>query len=200
MKSKKWIFCVIILVIIIAILSYYLYNRSSKKTKYANQGPVEKARVGVIDTTEDDVLNLSGFGVFFDKYSGEYKSSEIASHLEGVFTEFIPKMFDEIKNYGPEELKKYYNTNSYDIKKELGQLDYTEFSSFVKKIQEKNIDLKKWDRLDILKDSFLDQSDKKGYAYSEFNVVYKDESVIHFSIYVSQKKSSYNEFIIKVID
>ena len=76
--KKKYRF-ILILIIILAILLVGLIYFLNKSTQ-----------IDYDDPKNDGVLNLSGFGVFFEKYSGEFKSSEIASNLETLTIEYIP--------------------------------------------------------------------------------------------------------------
>ena len=191
-KSKRFIIIIIILLIILVVMfCSYLYL-SNRKNRIPYDGPVENARVKEVDTKTDNVLNLSGFGVFFDKYSGEYKSSEIAYFLEEVHTEFLPQMCEELKDCNGEEIANYYQTNRYTIKNHLGHSSESDFVEFVENLTEKNVDQTSWDNLSVLKETFVDESSKKGYAYAEYEVTYIDDSVIKFSLFIPIEKSTGN--------
>ena len=192
--KNKIIWLLMVLCIILLIISICSIKNIKKNTE-----PVEKGKP-LIDTTTDGILNLSGFGIFFDKYEGNLKSSEIGNNLEKVTIKYIPEMFDEIKNFTNEELKAYYSKNSLLLKIRYGKEDFATFSSFINSLKSKNIDLTTWDRLDILKESFKNTSDKDNYAYTEYEVTYQNKEKIKFSLYISKKPNITPTYIISIIN
>lgn len=183
--KKNLITLIIILIILLGILIYF-FNKLSNSSQ--------------INAKSEGVLNLSGFGVFFDKYSGEFKSSEIAADLEDLTIEYIPKIYNNAKKLKDNKMEEYYNESKNRIKKEIGINDYSEFSVFINALKETKIDLDTWYRLDIITESFIDDSDKIGYSYFEYEVSFKNDEKIKFSAYVSKRKSKTPNYIIKVIE
>ena len=186
--KKKYRF-ILILIIILAILLVGLIYFLNKSTQ-----------IDYDDPKNDGVLNLSGFGVFFEKYSGEFKSSEIASNLETLTIEYIPKIYNTVKKYKEDELEEYYNENKKKKKKNIGITDFSEFSNFINSLKESKIDLDTWYRLDLIKESFKNDSDKSEYAYAEYEVSFKSDEKIKFSLYVSKRKSKTPNYIISIIN
>ena len=174
-KARIILLLIIVLAILLSGLIYYL-NKVSK--------------VDHDDIKNNGVLNLSGFGVFFEKYSGDFKSSEVASNLQTLTIEYIPKMYNTVKKY---------NENKNRIKKNIGINDFSEFSTFIDSLRESKIDLDSWYRLDLIQESFNDESDKPGYAYAEYEVSFKNDEKLKFSLYVSKRKSKTPNYIIKLI-
>lgn len=180
---------ILILIIILAILlvgTVYFLNKAKE--------------IDYDDPKNDGVLNLSGFGVFFEKYSGEFKSSEIASDLKTLTIEYIPNIYNTVKKYKDDKLEEYYNENKNRIKKNIGINDFSEFSLFINSLKESKIDLDTWYRLDLINETFNDDSDKKGYAYIEYEVSFKNDEKLKFSLYISKRKSKTPNYIISVIN
>lgn len=188
---------IILLVMIICLVLLSIGIVSIKNIKKKNE-PVEKGKP-LIDTTTDGILNLSGFGIFFDKYTGNLKSSDIGSALEKVTVEYLPNMYNEVKNYTEQQLQEYYSQNNLALKIRYGKENYEQFSSFISNLKEKRKDLNNWDRLDILEDTFKNVSDKNDYSYVQYEVTFQDKDKIKFSLYVSKKSLVTPTYIIDVI-
>lgn len=188
MKSKKTkiILLLIIILFILLIGTIYYLNKVKEKTKFD-------------DPKTDGVLNLSGFGIFFEKYSGELKSSEIASDLDSLTTDYLPNIYNKVKKYKNKKLEEYYNDNKNRIKKDLGIESFSEFSEFINKFKELGIDLNTWYRLDLIEETFKDQSDKSGYSYIEYEVSFKNDDKLRFSLYISKKSNKTPKYIINIL-
>ena len=67
MKRNKKIIIIIVFCVItfLLITTMFLYKRIEKERTQTG-----KPLTPLVDPKEDDVLNISGFGVFFDKYDG----------------------------------------------------------------------------------------------------------------------------------
>lgn len=193
-KRKKRIFLVLfsICLVLLAVLGiiYYSLNKEKEQTG--------KTLTPTIDPKEDEVLNISGFGIFFEKYEGHLTSSKVAKKLDEITTEILPEMFDTVKNYSKEEIKIYYEENKDSIKSNFGIERFEEFNEFTEALKETELDLKTWYRLDILKDTFVNRSEKNNYAYIEYEVSFKNEQKIKFSIYVAKGADVIPQYIIKV--
>lgn len=195
MKRKKIIVILLIIcLIILMILGITYYN--AKKEKEQTGKPLTP----LVDPKEDDVLNISGFGIFFEKYSGNLKSSEIAEHLDMITTTYLPEMFNQVKEYDTQQINEYYSNNADDIKDNLGIENVENFTSFLQKLKNLNEDLNSWYRLDLIKDTFTDESDKEDYAYVEYEVSLKNDNKLKFSLYISKSVTTKPTYIIDVID
>lgn len=192
-KTKTKILVILMIICLIVLIAIILGLNKIKKNE-----PVEKGKP-IIDITKDGILNLSGFGVFFDKYSGHLKSSEIANKLEEITTKSLPEMYDNIKEYDEINLEKYYSENSISIKGKYGIENFEEFLNFIVAIKETNIDLQTWDRLDILTDTYIDESNKADYAYVEYEVTYSNSKKIKFSLFISRKANVFPTYIIGLV-
>ena len=190
-KRRKIIFILIILCLIAAVILGIIYYKVKKEKEQTG-----KPLTPVVDPKEDNVLNISGFGIFFEKYSGHLKSSEIAKKLDEITTKLLPSMFDEIKDYDDKQLENYYNSNNLVIIKDYGISDFNEFSIFIRSLKEVNVDLSTWYRLDLIKDTFKDNSDKEGYASIEYEVSFKNDQKIKFLLYVAKNASINPTYII----
>lgn len=192
-NKKKIILIVIILVILISLMILIVSNRKEKPIAQAN--PL----VNEIDTKTDNILNLSGFGTFFDKYTGELKSSEIAKGLKEITINKIPRIYGMIEKYNKSELEKFFNNNSSSIRNMVGIDNQEDFVKFAQGLQNAKVDFNKWDRLDIVTDTFVDESDKDGYAYAEYEVTYINDTVLRFSVYVSKSSTDDVLYIVNVV-
>ena len=189
MKKKKIIIILIIICLFILIVSGIIYSNLKKNVNQAD-----------LDPKEDNVLNLSGFGIFFDKYTGDLKSSEIAKGLEKIVTDQLPNMYNEVKNYNDDKLEKYYDENKMTIKRNYGIKNLNSFKTFIYAIRNSGVNLKQWYRLDIVTDKFVDKSDYNNYAYAEFTVSYKDDKELKFSLYVSKLENVNPTYMISIIE
>ena len=104
-----------------------------------------------------------------------------------------------MKNYDEGDLEIYYNSNSDFIKQMLGIEDVSTFKQFVKNIKHRNIDLNNWYRLDLLKETFVNNTDKTNYAYIEYEVSFKNNEKIKYSLYVTKKENIKPAYIINII-
>ena len=190
MKFKIILILIVICLIGIIVLGYNLREEEQKAVI-----PVAP----VLDPKEDDVLNLSGFGVFFEKYSGNLTTSEVSKKLDEITTTILPQIFETVKNYNENELTTYYNENAGMIKESFGIQSKEDFSKFIEKLKLTNLDLNTWYRLDLLKDTFVDISEKNMYSYVEYEVSFKNEQKIKFSLYISRNSNHEPLYIIDVI-
>lgn len=192
-KRKFIIFLILVLVVLASILGVALYKANAEKRQTA------KGRTVEIDTKEDGVLNLGGFGVFFSEYSGQYKSSDIANKLGRVVDTHLPQIYNEVKDFDEAKMQSYYKEKETSLKKKLGVAEYKEFRELIDVLLMANLDLNTHYRLDIVKDSFKNKSDRLGYAYVEFEVTYKSEDKIKLAAYISKAYANSPEYSILAI-
>ena len=191
-KENKRIFlvlfsiCLVILVILVIILNNQKRQTGKPLTPY-------------IDPKEDNVLNLSGFGVFFERYEGHLTSAKVAKKLDEITTKKLPETFDIVIKLNEEEFKNYFEKNKESIRNNFGIESVEELNTFIKKLNETGLDLKTWYRLDVLKDTFVNRSEKNNYAYVEYEVSFKNDQKIRFSLYLSKEAQLIPQYIIKVI-
>lgn len=193
-KKKRLIILAIIVILILAILVIVMSNRREDPVAHAN--PL----IAETDTKNDGILNLSGFGTFFDYYTGDLMASEIATGLKEITINKIPRIYKAIKDYNKSELETFYNNNSNSIKNMVGIDNQEDFIKFALGLQEANVEFGKWDRLDIVTDSFKDESDKPGYAYSEYEVTYRNDNIIRFTGYIAKSSTTDVRYIINVAE
>lgn len=187
----------ILLIILIIVIVVFILSKNKKKSNdvVAHANPI----VDVIDDKNDEVLNFGGVGVFFDRFTGELKASEVAKELERDTIERLPKTYEMIKDYKEKsELEIFYNNNENSLKNMFGFENSSDFISFANKLQEKDLDLNTWYRLDVKKDTFVDESSKEGYAYVEYVVSYKDDSEIVFTLYVAKSSTIEPQYIVNI--
>ena len=109
-------------------------------------------------------------------------------------------MFDFTKDFNEEEISEHYFNNVNVIRDNLGIENVEDFTAFLQKLQALDEDLSTWYRLDILEETFEDESDKENYAYVEYEVSFKNDHKIKFSLYVSKVETIEPTYIIDVID
>lgn len=193
-KRKVITILVVCFLIILAILSVMLYSANAYKRQTA------KGRTPVINTKEDGVLNIGGFGVFFEKYTGQYTSSEIAEKIGDIVSEYLPNVFEQVKDLDEEGLKNYYSENSGTISVRIGNQNYGEFKTLIETLKGTKIDLNTHYRMDALKETFVNDSDRLGYAYVIVEVTYKNDETIQLGVYVAKAAANQNKFIIVPIE
>lgn len=187
-KKYKDISIIALLLICLVVLFGVIRNNTTKQEIF-----------NIDDTKEDGVLNFSGVGVFFDIYTGDFKASDVAKKLEEVTTIYLPELINTVNDYNEMQLIKYFYQNQESIKKVYGITDYEIFIDFVNKINETGVDLNNWYRLDVDEETFIDNSDKKGYSYVQYSVSMKNDDMIYFSLYVSKSSKKSIPYIIDVI-
>ena len=185
----------LLIVVIFLILTIILIKKFNKPKEYISHTPVHQE----IDTKKDGILNLSGFGTFFDHYTGELKSSEIATGLKEITISKIPRIHKIIKGYNKEELETFFDNNGKSLKNMVGIDNKEDFVQFAQGLQKVKVDFNKWDRLDIITDTFVDVSTKEGYAYAEYEVKYQNDEKIKFSVYISRTATADVLYMVNVI-
>lgn len=183
------ILCIILLIVIPIVLHKY------KRYRVLNSGKYKEVRE-VKDPKEDGILNLSGFGIFFEEYTGEIMSSDIAYKMEEIVTKKIPRTYDYIKDYDTDELYIFYQNNQRSIYNMYGIDNSDDFIKFGKTIQIGKDNLNDCYRLDVIEDSFNNESEKEGYAYAEFTSSYIDDSTIDFAVYIAKSSDITPQYII----
>lgn len=192
-KKKRNILIIALLITCLVVLVFVVVKlKSSTTTNVTNNYDT--------DTKEDGILNFSGAGVFFDEYTGDFKASEVAKKLEDVTIIELPELVNTVGDYSEIQLIKYFYQNKKIIKETYGITNYTTFVDFINKINETGVDVNDWYRLDFDKETFLDTSDKNGYAYIEYSVSMKNNEKIKFSLYVAKSSSKAIPYIIDVIN
>lgn len=186
MNRKKIIIVVGICLCILMIFPIIKYNNTLKNVE------------SIDGKTEKDQLLLNGLGVFSEKYTGYLKTKQIIEKLNIITKEELPKLYKDIKKYDDNKLENYYKENSVNIKENFGKKDVEEFKEFAKKVQSISIDLNNWYSIDVDKDSVIDKSDKKLYAYAEYKVNFENGESLNFSIYIAHKEYTKPIFIIDI--
>lgn len=189
-KQRKMINILIIILALVIIISVIVF----KKSKRIPSTPIENNNY-----LKEKKLNLSGFGIFFDEYSGVQKASEVAKKLEEMTTTFIPEVYDIIKYYNDAKIEEYYQNNVDNVRIMFGIDNSKSFKKFAKGLQNAKVDFNEWERLDILQETFLNDSEKVGYAYTEYEVTYKNSTTIKFSLYINRLATEDIEYIINVL-
>lgn len=192
-KKGKVILKLILICLIVLVIFGTVYYKIDKERKQTAKGITP-----VIDTKEDGVLNLNGVGVFFDKYDGHLTSSKVAKKLDEITTTILPEMFKETKDLDEESLKKYYEQNTSTINLKLGISTFGKFSNFIQELKETNLELDTCYRLNVLKETFKNESDIPNYAYVEYEVVFKNEQKIRFFMYVAKTVTAVPEYMIDI--
>lgn len=185
---KEKILGVVIIVCVICLIGLLILKNSNDS----------KMPESIDGRTAEGQLLLSGIGTFSEKYTGYYKTKQITEKLEKITKESIPNLYKDIRNMNDQKLEKYYNENSLNIKEQFGKTNIEEFKEFSKKIQSLDVNLNNWYSLNIDKNTFVDKSDKKNYAYAEYTVSYNKDEKIIFSIYIAQTQSKIPAFIIDI--
>ena len=181
---KKFKIVIIILTLVI-LTSCILIKLITLKTSYS-----DGEKVSADGRTENNQLLLNGFGVFSEKYSGKLKTSQISEYFQKNIKEDLPNLYKEVKKYNEAKLKEYYEKNITYIKSNFGITNFEDFKKFSMKVQNINTNLEKWYKININKESFVDNSDLNGYSYVEYNVEYEDNSILNFSAYITQRKEN----------
>lgn len=189
-KIKVFIFIFIIILIILSVIIFKNYTNNKKVMYRTTPNGVN------LDDKSDGILNFSGMGVFFDKYTGELKTSDVAFKIEDFVTKKLPRIYENIKDYSVDELYIFYQNNQKSIFNMCGIDNSDDFIKFGKNIQIGKNKLKDYYRVDVISDTFIDESAKEGYAYSEFTVSYIDDSEINFGIYVAKLSDVNPQYII----
>lgn len=191
---KKFKIVIIILTLVI-LTSCILIKLITLKTSYS-----DGEKVSADGRTENNQLLLNGFGVFSEKYSGKLKTSQISEYFQKNIKEDLPNLYKEVKKYNEAKLKEYYEKNITYIKNNFGITNFEDFKKFSMKVQNINTNLEKWYKININKESFVDNSDLNGYSYVEYNVEYEDNSILNFSAYITQRKENKPIIIYNILE
>ena len=196
MKNNKIILLVIIILLLIIIASIIMvikFRKDTTKTYQKTSGLTPD-----VDPKADNILKLGGFSVLFDKYSGEYLSSEVAKKLENITLNLMPKMYEETKMLDDSGISDYYQKNKNEIINNFGINEEEAFLKFIQTLKSKNQDLNTAYRLDLVKETFENISSKSGYAYIEYEVSFKNDNIIRFPLYIARYKGQVPMLILEV--
>lgn len=191
-KLKLLIFIVFIILMLVIILINIDYSKlNHKKYGYEIQGVYRDPKYDLDkDRTAENQLFVSGISIVNERYEGDLKASDVMLELKKIVTNRIPKTYDMIRNYTTDsELEDFYNNNEASLKNMYGIQDFESFEVFAKKIINTNIDYYKYYKLNIIKDTFVTDSDKDGYSYFEYEVEYEDGTKIILGLYFSKYDS-----------
>ena len=195
-KNQKIIILIIVILIIFIVSIVLLIKKLNKPTIGKNPAP---SQVEIEEPREYGKLGLSGVGVFFDYYIGEFWASDIGTFLDDIYTNYIPLLYNQLKNADDDRIRNYYDSNDIDIRRLLGHANEEEFMTFIKDLQASGIDFNDWKSVHVLEDTFVNISDREGYAYCEYTFSTINDESLNFSLYVSHEKSKVPNFIITVI-
>ena len=185
--KKKSVIVVIILVLSIIFGIIYVKAKQELKMQESIDGKTEKGQ-----------LLLSNIGVFSEKYSGEYKTSEIMKKLQETTKENIPKLYKDVEKLSEEKIEEYYNNNKTNIKDNFGKNNYEEFKILVDELKKVEASLTNWDKLDVDAESFKEVSNK--YSYVEYVVTYDRDTEVRYAIYIAKKNITKPSFIIDIVE
>lgn len=184
MDKKKIVIGITICFVLLIILSILI--SFEKKTQL--KGHVD-------GTTVEGQLLLSGMSIFSESYNGDIKTKEITQKMQQVIKTDIPELYESIKKLDEKKLRKYYNDENTMIKNKFGIQTEEEFIDFSNKISKTKIDLNTWHKIKINRESFLEKSEKTNYAYVEFDVVFKNEEKMSFSLYIANRQIMSPQYI-----
>lgn len=204
-KEKKAILLLVLIVCLITIIFIIIaICRNMTNSDNIETADVEaNAGTDGIETdrgrTEEGQLLLSNTGVISEKYKGTLESSDIREYLENVTKEYIPDLYNDINEYNATQLKAYYEENAEDISAKFGKESYEEFEEFAKKLQVVSVDLETWYKINIIRNTYLNGSDKDGYDYFEYELIFENDETLNFALYVSIKTVITPLYIIDII-
>ena len=118
---------------------------------------------------------------------------DISEGLSDIIKEYLPGIKDDTKMKTEKGLEKYYKKHQNTIIKELGIENSQEFIALVKKMKSSSANFKKWDKLTINKDSFVDRKNDD-YSYFEMTVTYDNNKSVDYSVYLANEKTTYPRF------
>lgn len=188
MNKKRFIVIIGLILVIILVLGFVIKDMYNTQTDHLIDGPTAKGQ-----------LLLSGIGVFSEKYTGNIETKEITQKIQDLTKQDIPDLYKDVKKYNDSKLEKYYEKNASDIEEKFGIQTLEEFIKFTKSLKEANIDLKTWYKAEIKRDTFIDKSKKDNYAYVEYEIVFKNEETIRFSLYIAKITTMMPNYIIDII-
>lgn len=184
MNKKKIVIGIVICFVLLMILSFLMSIEKENQNESSMDG-----------TTLEGQLLFSGMSVFSEKYIGDIKTSEITQRMQELIKKDIPELYEDIKKYDESKLKEYYSENTVEIKNKFGMQSENEFINFANVIKETDVDLNAWAKLKFNRESFIENSENTNYAYVEFEVIFKDEEKMTFSMYVANRKIMSPQFI-----
>lgn len=187
MSKKKIVIGILTCILLLIALSLLLIINNEKKSQ--NGGTMD-------GTTVEGQLLFSGMGVISEKYEGDIETKEIIQKMQEIVKKDIPELYKDIKKFDEKKLKKYYNNEIDTIKDKFGIQSEEEFIEFSNKINQTKINLNKWHKIKIDKESFMEKSDKTNYTYVEFDVIFENEEKLRFSLYISRKEGLMPTYIV----
>ena len=192
MKKEKQAIVIILIAFILVLL--IICGGTIKKKQYG------KMPETIDGKTEEGQLLYNGVGVFVEKYTGYIISSRKFTILtfKTMITEEWPEMIAELKNADDKKINEYYEKNKKELEENYGFKDVDSFINMINTLRDRDIDLSKYDKLDVNKETFGDTSDKPNYAVVQCKVMYPEDNSIKFKAYISKKKSIKPSFIISM--
>lgn len=192
-KKKKIILTLIIVLVLILIGLLLILKNNSKN----GEEPIQTIEVMQEEAIERH-LHMNGTGVFFDKYTGDLKTSEITTVLEKIAVNYIPRVYNYTKDYNENELEVFFDNNAKNLKNMIGITDKEEFVKFAQALQKTGVDFDNWDLFDLLRETFVDESDKDGYSYAKFMITFRDKKKVTFDLYVARTNSAEIPYIVGI--
>ena len=184
MSKRTFIIAIAICLVLLSIFAFILIDHNRKPSDV------------VIDGSEmEGVLSFSGMSILSENYDGDIETKEITQKLQELVKNDIPELYENIKKLDEKGLKKYYSDNQTSIKDKFGIQTEEEFINFSTKIIKTKIKLNTWDKVKINKESFVSQCDKTNYVYVEFDVIFKNEEKMNFSMYLANRKLMSPQYI-----
>lgn len=187
-KKKTIILLIVIILILIIIITFVYQKLTANKVNY---------EVSIDGKTEEDQLLFNGIGLFSEKYTGNIERKEITDGLSNIIKKYIPRLKEDTKMKTDNGLKKYYEKNKSKIKEEFGIGNEQDFISFVKDMKKSSVNFKKWDKLTVNKDTFVDDKNEK-YSYFEMTVTYENQKKVDYSVYLAKNRTITPRFIVNI--
>lgn len=185
MSKRTFTIAIAICLVLLSIFAFILIDHNRKPSDV------------VIDGSEmEGVLSFSGVSVLSENYDGDIETKEMTQKLQELVKKDIPELYKNIKKMDEKGLKKYYNDEKVGIKEKFGIQTEEEFISFSNKISQTEINLNTWHKVKIDPKSFIEKSDKTNYVYVEFDVIFKNEEKMRFSMYVANRKLMSPQYIV----
>lgn len=159
--------------------------------KYGNN---KKNNINIVINEEglQDKFYVENYVQLYRTYNGDVNLDNFQNKLQTIAREYLPKLYNDVKNYNDKELNTYYIKNQHVINSNLGINDFQTFNSLVKLLKNKCNDNVKISHAQI---DISEYTEKDNCA--KFKVIFyaEDSNKIEFTVSKKIKKKNNGVYI-----
>ena len=171
------LFIIILIIVLVTAIAIYKY-KNSYVSSYDDI---------IYDTTEREDINYPYRGYkFFQYYTGDISSDDIAKSMSNIAETVLPEYYLELKNASELEIEEFYNENTDEIIENLGINDVEKFVELIQYVCTLTADNLVFESYEVDYENFYNDDT---FSYCYLYITYEGNEALPIKVAVRNEKS-----------